>query len=49
MTMKRFMAIHTFHSEKTKEALWSGIAESTTTQKEWAVSWTFDKCQCLAT
>ena len=49
MAMKRFMAIHTFHSEKTKEALWSGIQESTTTQKEWALSWTFDKCQCLAT
>ena len=29
--------------------MWSGIAESTNTQKEWAVSWTFDKCQCLAT
>ena len=49
MTVKRFMAIHTFHSEKTREDLWSGIAEDTSTQKDWAKHWTFDKCKCIAT
>ena len=48
MTMKRFMAIHTFHSDETKAAM-AGMLRMTTTQKEWAASWKFEKCQCVAT
>ena len=49
MSQKRFMAIHTFHSAKTKEAFFAMIAEDTSTKREWAKEWTFDKCRCVAT
>ena len=49
MTMKRFMAIHTFHSDETKAAMAAMTSEDPTTQKEWAASWKFEKCQCVAT
>ena len=49
MAMRRYMAIHTFHSEKTKDAMWASADENNATQKEWAKAWTFNKCKCLAT
>jgi hypothetical protein len=49
MTMKRFMAIHTFHSDETKAAMAAMTSDDPTTQKEWAASWKFEKCQCVAT
>ena len=49
MTMKRFMAIHTFHSDETKAAMAAMTSDDPTTQKEWAESWKFEKCQCVAT
>ena len=47
--MKRFMAIHTFHSDETKAAMAAMTSDDPTTQKEWAASWKFEKCQCVAT
>ena len=49
MTMKRFMAIHTFHSDETKAAMAAMTSDDTNTQKEWAASWKFEKCQCVET
>ena len=49
MTMKRFMAIHTFHSDETKAAMAAMTSDDPTTQKEWAAYWKFEKCQCVAT
>ena len=49
MTMKRFLAIHTFHSDDTKAAMAAMTSDDPTTQKEWAASWKFEKCQCVAT
>lgn len=49
MTRKTFMAIHTFHSSEAKQAFFGGMPESTTTDLEWAESWTFEKCKCIAT
>ena len=49
MTMKRFLAIHTFHSDETKAAMAAMTSDDPTTQKEWAASWKFEKCQCVAT
>jgi len=47
--MTRFMAVHTFHSDQTKEAMAAVTSENPATQKEWAASWKFEKCQCVAT
>ena len=49
MTRKRYMALHTFHSDKSKEAFMARNATNTSTVKEWAAAWTFEKCQCVAT
>ena len=49
MTMKRFMAIHTYHSEEAKKAMMQWAAENTSSQKEFMAAQVFDKCQCLAT
>ena len=49
MTTKRFMAIHTFRSDETKAAMAAMTSDDPTTQKEWAASWKFEKCQCVAT
>ena len=49
MTMRRYMAIHTFHSEKTKEEMFNWAAENLATQKEYMASVTHEKCRCVAT
>ena len=49
MTRKRFIAIHTFHSDKSKEAFQAMNAKDTSTEEEWFEAWTFEKCQCVAT
>jgi hypothetical protein len=49
MTRKRYMALHTFHSDKSKEAFQARNLGNTSTQREWAEAWTFEKCQCVAT
>ena len=49
MSRKRYMAIHTFHSDKSKEAFQAMNAADTKSEKEWAAAWTFEKCQCMAT
>ena len=49
MAMRRYMAIHTFHSEKAKEAMWAMASEDNSSQKDWAKAWSFDNCRCLAT
>ena len=41
MTIKRFMAIHTFHSDQTEEAMAAVTSENAATQKEWAASQKF--------
>ena len=49
MTMKRFMAIHTFHSDETKAALAAVTSADPTTQKAPAASSKLENCQCVAT
>ena len=49
MNRKRFIAIHTFHSEDSKKAFQAMNAEDTQTEEEWFATWTFEKCQCIAT
>ena len=49
MIRKRFIAIHTFHSEESKKAFQKMNAEDTQTEEEWFANWTFEKCQCVAT
>ena len=49
MTIKRSIAIHTFHSDKTKEAFKAMNAQDTSTEEVWFEAWTFEKCQCVAT
>ena len=49
MTLKKFIAIHTYPSEETKKKFWSGIRENTTTDVEWAEKWNFEKAKCSAT
>ena len=49
MAMRRYMAIHTYHSEKTKKAMMQWATENSQTQKEYMATQTHEKCRCLAT
>ena len=49
MAMKRFMAIHTYHSEAAKKAMMQWAAENTASQKEFMAAQVFDKCRTVAT
>ena len=49
MAMKRFMAIHTYHSEEAKKAMMQWAAENTASQKEFMAAQVFDKCRTVAT
>ena len=49
MAYKTFMAIHTYHSQETRIALLDRLSASTVTDEEWAKSWKFEKCCCIAT
>ena len=49
MRRKKFMAIHTYHSQETKNSMWSGVSELKRTDFEWEEGWTFEKCECVAT
>ena len=49
MAMRRYMAIHTFHSEQTKRAVMKWAAENKATQREFMAGQVFDKCRTLAT
>ena len=49
MAMKRFMAIHTYHSEAAKKAMMQWAAENTASQKEFMATQVFDKCRTVAT
>ena len=49
MTRKRYIAIHTFHSDKSKEAFYAFNAENPKTDQEMLEAWTFEKCQLAAT
>ena len=35
MAFKKFIAIHTYHSEDTKRKFWSGVSDNMTTDVEW--------------
>ena len=43
MAFKKFIAIHTYHSEETKKKFWSGVNDNTTTDVEWVKKWDFEK------
>ena len=49
MAMRRYMAIHTFHSDKTKKAMMKWAVENKATQKEFMAGQVFEKCRTLAT
>ena len=49
MAFKKFIAIHTYHSEETKKKFWSGVSDNMTTDIEWVKKWDFEKAKCSAT
>ena len=49
MARKTFMAIHTYHDEKTKNEFLSDMPTTERTDVEWKEIYTFEKCQCKAT
>ena len=49
MARKSFMAIHTYHDEKTKNEFLSDMPTTERTDVEWKEIYTFEKCQCKAT
>ena len=49
MGRKKFMAIHTYHSDEMKKAFWKGNHKSTNTDIDWRDGYIFEKCQCTAT
>ncbi|HCK76905.1 MAG TPA: hypothetical protein DHW07_07140 [Gammaproteobacteria bacterium] len=48
MSRKKFIAIHTYHSEETKSRFWSGVKGWERTDTEWRDMYIVDKCQCTA-
>ena len=42
MSRKKFMAINTYNSQETKNAMWSGVSELKRTDLEWEQGWTFE-------
>ncbi len=49
MSRKKYIAIHTYHSDDTKHKFWAGTNEVEQTDIEWRDKYIFDKCQCTAT
>ena len=49
MVRKKFIAIHTYHSDEMKKAFWKGNQQSTMTDIDWRDGYIFDNCQCTAT
>ena len=43
MAFKKFIAIHTYHSEETKKKFWSGVSDNMTTDVEWVKKWDFER------
>ena len=48
MTRKRYIAIHTFHSDRSKEAFHAWNSENPSTEEEFFEAWNFERCQCVA-
>lgn len=48
MSQKKFIAIHTYHSDETKGQFWAGTKGLERTDTEWRDMYIFDKCQCTA-
>ena len=49
MARKKYMAIHTFHSDEMKRAFFRGLHKSELTDFEWRDGYIFEKCQCTGT
>ena len=49
MARKKYMAIHTFHSDEMKKAFFRGLHKSELTDFEWRDGYVFEKCQCTGT
>ena len=49
MARKKYMAIHTFHSDEMKKAFFRGLHKSELTDLEWRDGYIFEKCQCTGT
>ena len=49
MALRRFMAIHTYHSEETRKAMMQWAAGNEATQKEFMAAQVFEKCRTVAT
>ena len=49
MVRKKYMAIHTFHSDEMKKAFFRGLHKSELTDFEWRDDYIFEKCQCTGT
>ena len=47
MDRKKFIAIHTYHNEDSKKAMWEGAATYEESDREWATNYTFARCRCL--
>ena len=49
MARKKYMAIHTFHSDEMKRAFFRGLHKSELTDFQWRDGYIFEKCQCTGT
>ena len=49
MAIKQFMAVHTYHTSEIREQFLDDLSQSDTTEREWSVNWTFEKCKAIAT
>lgn len=48
MSRKKFIAIHTYHSDETKGQFWTGTRGLERTDTEWRDMYIFEKCQITA-
>ncbi len=49
MARKKYMAIHTFHSDEIRKAFWRGLHKSELPDFERRDGYIFEKCQCTGT
>ena len=46
MDRRKFIAIHTYHDDECKKALWKGVSTWPENDHQWQEDYTFEKCRC---
>ena len=46
MDRRKFIAIHTYHDDDCKKALWKGVSTWPENDHQWQEDYTFEKCRC---